>query len=162
MKGFLLILTVVIAAHSHAQPRKLAKYLYTLEADSTLLSVYQVATREMVKTESEVLERLLSVRGISKDEAENILKKASRKSAYRDDRALLTHYNIVIGYYKNGEPFGSLTLSSKTGNITISIAKSQTQAYGRVSKSFGKYLVSVLDNYGMLKFINRLDLEGFN
>ncbi len=156
-----LILVFFICNLAGAQtPQGIAKSLLTVNTDSALISVYKVVTREMMKSEGRETEELLSQKRITQEDAEAILKRASKKSYYTSDRALLTHHNILIDFFRNGSAYGNMTLSSKTGNITINNFTNKQQAFGNVSRKFGDYIIQLLKEYDILKLIYAMDLEG--
>lgn len=160
MRSIILLLAVFISYLSSAQPHKSASDLRVSDMDSSHLAVYLVATLEMIRPGDEELERLLSQKTVTKQDAQGLLKKASSKSSYQDGRALLTHYNITIDFFRKGSIYGNLTLSSQTGNITINDFENEKQAFGNVSKKFGDNIIQLLDGYKVLDLIDPSQLEG--
>lgn len=157
-----LIAALFTCHFSWAQTHKTAKNLRTIQPDSCFLSVYLVATKEMVRSEGQVIEKLLERKEVLIKDIEKLLGETSKKSSYQQERALLTHHNIIIHLYRGGAIYGNLTLSSKTGNIIINNNTNGQRTFGNVSQKFGEYMIQLLNDHDMLELIHTLDLEGFN
>ena len=156
-----LVVALFVCNLSLAQPHTSAKTLRSIEPDSCLLSVYQVATKEMVRSEDQITEKLLERKKITNNDLKELLNKASKKSSYQSERALLTHYNIRVDLYRDGSMYGNLILSSITGNISINGQTEDQRSYGNVSQKLGTYMIQFLEDNDMLKQIDSIDLQGF-
>ena len=155
-----LLVAVLVSNLVIAQPQDVTKSLMDHDIDSSSISIYKVVTREMMSSEGQETEELLNRIIITNQDATALLKKASKKSSYQDDQALLTHHNLVIHLYQSGTAYGTITLSSITGNITVSNSADNHEAFGNVSKKLGQYIILLLKKYDQLTLIQPMGLEG--
>lgn len=155
-----LCLTFLLISHlSWTQPQKFSKKFLPTQADSCLLSIYQVATKEMIPLHAQPIERQLKQLRVSDQDVKILLKKAGKKSSYRDFRSMLNHYNVIFDFYKNGSHHGNITLSTISGNIQINNSTDKQKFYGNVSKKFGHYLLSKLCTYNVMDLIDTDNLQ---
>lgn len=156
IRSFLICISIVPSI-VHGQQLNLK----TLDADSCHVALFHVVTKEMSRSEDEVHERELKRVSLSNSEMGTFIKRLRRKSSYQDGRALLTHHNFVVDFFKDGEVSFKAYISTMTGNINVveSITY-QKGFYSRVSDKFSQYLMKFLADHEMLSFFDEIDLGG--
>lgn len=160
MKLFIYTLTLLITCQSSwLNAQSIVKNIIDTDPDSCYLSLHKVVTKEMVKPLEEPFEQELVKLKISNEDNKILLKKASKKSSYQDSRALLTHYNIVFSFYKDGTISSTIHLSTLTGNIEIRNLSTQEEFYNRVSNRFGHYLIKMFKKYKVYEMITPSDMR---
>lgn len=159
MRLTLCLLLFLISYFSWAQPQKISKKFLPNQADSCLLSIHKVVTKEMVPPHGQPIEKQLKQLRVSDQDVKILSKKVGKKSSYQDSRALLTHYNVIFDFYKNGSSHGNITFSTITGNIEINNSINRQHFYGNVSKKFGHYLLSMFRTYDIVELIDTNNLQ---
>jgi len=160
MKLIIYPLTLFIICQSGwLNAQSIVKNIMDTEPDSSYLSIHKVVTKEMVKPFEEPFEQELIKLKLSNKDSKVLLKKASRKSSYQDSRALLTHYNVLFSFYKDGTICSIIKLSTLTSNIEISNLCTQEEFYSNVSNKFDRYLINMFKKYKVFEMINPNDIR---
>ena len=88
--------------------------------DSITFLVLEQTNKEMSTSENEIKTDTLLSRILNKEESDFVSKKFSNEKMYSNNRALLTHHNIVLRWYIRGKWNFELKLSTISGVIIFS------------------------------------------
>jgi len=155
---FLFALFVCLSSDLNGQ--FIAKDILNIAPDSCLMTVSKVVTQEMILPSQEPYERELTKLKLSTQDMHILIKRASKKSSYQGDRALMDHSNVTFRFYKGNMVCSSLHLSTYTGNVEIYTSNAENQCYNRVSDKFSRYFIELLKKYEVWEMIDSFDKQG--
>lgn len=158
MKTIIFILAICLFGHINGQ--SIARDIQKIDPDSCLITVSKVVSKEMITTSQAPIERELAIAKLATDDMEVLLKKLSKKSSYQDSRALLTHSNVALRFYKGDTVCSSLNISTFTGNIEIYNPATEEQFYSNVSHKLSCYLIVFFKKLEVWEVIEPFDKQG--
>ena len=141
------------------QPEELS-----IKFDSVDISIWNIYFKELSLSEEETAppSRMLAQYTLTQTEAKDLLDHLKSDHSYSGERANLSHHDIEINFYLNGKTTLILEISAMTGNITIYSQISDYSFRNNSSKTFGQFLLSILENGKLLEIAeyDEIDVEG--
>lgn len=155
MKLFIFLALNFSYSVAYDQINESIKALSSNDLNGVEIAIFKVVTKEMVPPDGQPLKKLLIKKSLTEKEMKALLKKASKRSSYAENQALLSHWNVVIEFERNDK---RIEISTITGNI--SVIENEVSSYGHISDKFGHYLYRFLNSTDLLKYIDVEHLEG--
>lgn len=128
--------------------------------DSVKFTVLNNTTKEMTLPGEEEVFEVLGTATLTEKDSEKFFKNLSKKSSYTNERALLTHHNIVFNCYTHQNLSLKVEISTITGNIDLYGPGKEDTAYRKVSKRMAKYVTKLLKRYGFYELIGGFEGVG--
>lgn len=119
--------------------------------DSTVIEVYRHTSKEMVTTEEDAGWLLLTHQLVPEKSSKKIIKFLKEPGNFSENRALLTHDNVQIYFYRGGELILAFHLSTYTRNMFIEDGK--VHYTWSITVKAAKKMKKILKKIGVLELI---------
>lgn len=134
------------------QPTVFSQTKLNIESvDSTIIEVYRHTSKEMATKEEDAGWVLLSKKLVDPKRSSKIVKFLQDPSNFSEDRALLTHDNVQIYFYDQGELILAFHLSTLTLNMFIEDGKVHNT--WSITPKAAKKIKKILKKIQVLDFI---------
>lgn len=164
MRFTIVFIAVVFSSFSMGQVDTIAPKMLEFEYDSCDVAVWDIHFKETSTAldDSSYPSRMLAQSRLSTLQSEQVIKALKDLTSYDGTRANLTHHDLEVKFYHSGKAIAEVKISAMTGNIDIYILSEEYYFRNNCSESFGKYLIDLLNEFGIIELIeyDEIDLEG--
>lgn len=163
MKAVLFLSLFILPLGVFSQADEIIPEYLEIQCDSAVISIWNIHFKELSMSEDESYPpRKLSQYTLTESQANNLVEQLKNQASYDGERANLSHYDIEIEFFENGEVLLNGQISAMTGNVDIENKLNDYSFRNNCSKTFGKYFLSILEENRLLEMAeyDEIDVEG--
>lgn len=158
-------LSVLLSAYLSSNAQHLdsiALSSINLSADSIILSVWNIQTKEMSMPgdEPEEFSFELDRKRLSETDANSLIRQLKNQSSFDNSRALLYHYNLVFEFWQEGKELTDVYVSTLTGNIDLAETRSESAFENNCSPELSTLILEFLRLYAVIDLVGDVGTDG--
>lgn len=135
---------------------------FNLYADSVILSIWNIQTKEMSipGDEPEEFSIQLDRKRLSGTDGNSLIRQLKKQSSFDNTRALLYHYNLVFEFWLDGSEVTDVYVSTLTGNIDLVDTRSESAFENNCSPELSALILEFLRRYAVIDLLGDVGTDG--
>ena len=134
----------------------------SFSADSIVLAVWQIQTKEMSSSEDDATEFSIQLQREFLDlpDSKKLNTLLTQSASFDFTRALLYHYNLVFEFWQNGSVVTEVYVSTLTGNIDIVDVQTETAFENNCGSNLNSFLLELLHKHSLIDLVGDVGTDG--